>query len=43
LRCDGKFDQGASFNVGTWHGDATHFTLVYPNLGGGTVNIDCYP
>lgn len=41
LRCDGKFDQGGSFGVGTWVKTATGFTLLYPSLGGGTMAIDC--
>lgn len=43
LRCDGKFDQGTSYGVGTWSGDATQITLVYPMLGGGTKSYDCFP
>jgi hypothetical protein len=43
LRCDGKFDQGSSYNVGTWTGDATHIALNYPMLGGGTKTHHCYP
>jgi hypothetical protein len=43
LRCDGKFGQGTSFNVGTWSGNASKITLVYPMLGGGTKSYDCFP
>jgi hypothetical protein len=43
LRCDHKFDQGWSYNVGTWSGDANKLTLVYPMLGGGTKTYDCLP
>jgi hypothetical protein len=43
LRCDGKFDQGGSYGVGTWSGNATKITLVYPSLGGGTMSYDCFP
>ena len=43
LRCDGKFDQGGSVGVGTWTGDATKITLVYPMLGGGTKKHECLP
>lgn len=43
LRCDHKFDQGSSYGVGTWSGDAMKITLVYPMLGGGTKSYDCFP
>ena len=43
LRCDGKFDQGTSYGVGTWSGNASKITLVYPMLGGGTKAYDCFP
>jgi hypothetical protein len=43
LRCDGKFDQGSSYGVGTWSGNASKITLVYPMLGGGTKSYDCFP
>ncbi len=42
LRCDGKFDQGTSYSVGTWSATATVLTLRYPMLGGGTKTYDCY-
>ena len=38
-----KFDQGTSYNVGTWSGGPTKITLVYPMLGGGTKSYDCFP
>jgi hypothetical protein len=43
LRCDHKFDQGSSFNVGTWSGNASKISLVYPMLGGGTKTVECFP
>lgn len=43
LRCDFKFDQGTSYNVGTWSGGPSKITLVYPMLGGGTKSYDCFP
>ena len=43
LRCDGWFDQGTSVKVGTWTGNASKLSLVYPMLGGGTKVVDCYP
>jgi hypothetical protein len=42
LKCDGKFDQGGSVNIGTWSSTATVLTLVYPMLGGGTKKYDCF-
>lgn len=41
LRCDGKFDQGSSYGVGTWSATPTVLTLRYPMLGGGTKVYDC--
>lgn len=43
LRCDHKFDQGSSYGVGTWSGNAAKITLVYPMLGGGAKSYDCFP
>jgi hypothetical protein len=42
LSCDRTFAQGGFSKLGTWHGDAHHFTLVYPTLSG-TKDVDCYP
>lgn len=38
LRCDGTMQGG-----GTWSGDATGMVLAFPDLGGGTHDIDCTP
>ena len=43
LRCDHKFDQGSSYNVGTWSGNASKITIAYPTLGCGTKAVDCFP
>lgn len=45
LKCNGKFDQGGSVNVGTWSSTASPATLTlnYPMLGGGTKTYVCTP
>ena len=42
LRCDHKFDQGSSYPVGTWSGNASKITIAYPTLDGGTKAVDCF-
>jgi hypothetical protein len=42
LKCDGKFDQGGSDNVGTWSSTASTLTLIYPMLDGGTKTYVCF-
>jgi hypothetical protein len=43
LHCNGQFDQGGYSNLGTWSGDGSGFTMYFPNVGGGTVPVDCAP
>jgi hypothetical protein len=43
LHCNGKFDQGGYTNLGTWSGNATQFTMLFPTLGGGTHAVTCTP